>query len=192
MPFIPAAETPETDSQGNYVGWSNCQALYPTQRPPVPYGDQSNVDNTLYFEEGFKEVVGSLTEGRYLVLEKSGSALTNNARKDLLTATSATALHDSKSQRWVIHYTSNEESGIFTMSSALDGHWLGPAGTLVAQPANAAQVRISFLGNGHGYTLQYVSTGEYIDIGAKGDLKMDSAQQAPSQGFTIFSVSYHN
>lgn len=192
MPTIPDAETPESDSKGNYIGWSNCQALYPTQRPPVPYGEQSNVNNALFFEDGFKEVVGYLTEGRYLVLEKSGSALTNNARQGSLTATSVTALHDSKSQRWVIHYTEDKESEVFTVSSALDGRWLGPSGTLVDQGANAAPVRISFLGNGHGYTLQYVSTRQYIDIGPQGDLKMESAQQELSHGFNVFSVSYHD
>lgn len=192
MPIIPDAETPETDIKGNYIGWSNCQARYPTQRPPVPYGKQSNVKNALFFEDGFKEVVGYLTEGRYLVLEKSGSALTNNARRGSLSATSARALHDSKSQRWVIHYTADEESEIFTVSSALDGRWLGPSGTLVDRSANAAPVRISFLGNGHGYTLQYVSTGQYIDIGPQGNFKMQSAQQKLSQGFNVFSVSYHD
>lgn len=183
-----------TDSNGNYIGSAHCQAQYPTQRPPVPYGDQSNVNNTLFFEDGFKQVVGYLTEGRYLVLGKAGSALTSQGRRDHLAVTPATELHDSKAQRWVIHYTADEESDIFTISSALDGRWLGPRNMLVdnSQTSDAEQIRITFLGNGKGYTLQYVSDGRYIDVDHHGNLMMKGPQNPPTEGFQIFSVSYHN
>lgn len=194
LPDIPEAETPETDGSGNYVGSARCQARHPTQRPPVPYGEQDNVENTLFFEDGFKEVVGYLTEGRYLVWEKGGSALTSHARRDSLTVTPATESHTDKSQRWIIHYTEDEESDVFTISSALDGRWLGPRGILVDsdQGSDAEPVRISFLGNGNGYTLQYVGDGQYIDVDHRGNLVMKGAQRSPSEGFTVFSVSYHD
>lgn len=190
LPVIPEAQAPETDSKGNYVGSANCQARYPSQRPPVPYGKQDNADNTLFFEDGYKQVVGYLTEGRYLVLEKSGEALTNQAGSDSLTVSSATESHNAKSQRWVIHYTEDEESEIFTISSALDGRWLGPHGTMV-DIKHAEPVRVAFLGNGNGHTLQYVSNGEYIDVDSQGNLQIN-AQHCPSTGYIVFSVSYHD
>lgn len=180
------------DSSGNYIGSAHCQAMYPTQRPPVPYSNQTNVNNTLFFEDGFKQVVGYLTEGRYLVLEKAGSALTNKASRSYLTVTPATELHDAKSQRWVIHYTADEESEIFTISSALDGLWLGPRNMLADSSSYAEGIRITFLGNGNGYTLQYVNGGEYIDVDHRGNLMMRDASNPPSEGFQIYSVSYHN
>lgn len=183
-----------TGSNGDYIGSAHCQAQHPNQRPPVPYGNQDNVNNTLFFEDGFKQVVGYLTEGRYLVLEKAGSALTNEARRDYLAVTPATELHDAMAQRWVIHYTADEESEIFTLSSALDGRWLGPRNMLVdsSQSSDAEPVRITFLGNGNGYTLQYVNGGEYIDVDHRGHLMMRDAPRPPLEGFQIFSVSYHN
>lgn len=55
----------------------------------------------------------------------------------------------------------------------------------------AAPIRINFLGNGNGYTMQYVSSGKYIDIDSQGNL-VTSESQAPSQGFSVYSVSYHD
>lgn len=161
---------------GKYIGTSNCEAKYPTQRPTVPYGNQSNKTNALWFEEGYKEVIGYLTEGRYLTFESSGVALANSGNASKLSTTRAVADHSDKHQRWVIHYTADEESQIFQISSALDGKFIGAKGSLVTGRSKAANVKITFLGNGKGYSLQYE------DGTAVGSLK---------SGCKIWSVSYH-
>lgn len=141
----------------------------------------------MYFEEGFKEVVGYLTEGRYLVLEKSGSALDSSDKS--LKTTSATDAHESKAQRWIIHYNDDEESGIFTISSALNGKWIGTGGALVSS-SKAAPLRITFLGNGNGYNIQYTQTGQYITTDNFGAFTL--SRSAPSEGFKAYSVAYHD
>jgi phospholipase C len=166
-------------ASNSYVGTSNCQAKYPVQRPPVPYGQQNDTSEALWFEDGYKECVGYLTEGRYLVFERAGYALTNAG--DHLSISPAVPDHSKKNQRWVIHYSDGEESGLFLISSALDGKWLGPKGTLL--PANrsdqAAQVKITFLGNGRGYSLEYAAGSKEAGLGGKA-------------GFKVWSVTYHN
>lgn len=111
-----------------------------------------------------------------------------------MTTTPATENHTPKSQRWIIHYTEDEESEVFTISSALDGRWLGPRGSLIDsdQSANAEPVRISFLGNGAGYTLQYTGDGQYIDVDRHGGFRLAGAQQGPAEGYKVFSVTYHD
>ncbi|KAE8421216.1 phosphoesterase family-domain-containing protein [Aspergillus pseudocaelatus] len=194
LPSLPEAETPITNSNGDYVGWSQCESKFPNPRPPVPYGQQQNSTNALWFEDGYKEVVGYLTEGRYLVPEKGGVALTNSGKRNYVTVTTATENHDDKHQRWVIHYTDDPESGIFTISSALDGRWLGARGALLDsdQASDAEPVRITFLGNGLGYTLQYVNGNQYIDVNHGGQLNIATQPHSPDQGFKIFSVTYHD
>lgn len=182
------------DPSGNYIGTANCGNEHHIQQPDPPYGKQDDVTNTLYFEDGFKEVIGYLTEGRYLVLEKAGAALTNKPNRWPLTTSPGTELHNSKSQRWVLNCHGGEESGIFIMSSALDGRWLGARGKMLPsdEKPNAEPVRIKFLGNGRGHLLQYANGGEFIDINHVGGLKMRGSQDIPDQGYTIFSVSYYD
>ncbi|KAJ5970336.1 uncharacterized protein N7479_000254 [Penicillium vulpinum] len=194
LPNIPDAGTLETNEKGGYIGTSNCQARNKQTRPDVPYGKQPKEQstNTLWFEEGYKEVIGYLTEGRYLTFEKNGAALTNPGRGKKLTSTRATRKHNSKSQRWVIHYNKDEESNTFTISSALDGRWLGKNGALLSkdQASKAAEVKVTFLGKSRGYNLQFVDKKRYIDIDNRGQL--DDSKSQPSCGFDVFSVSYRD
>lgn len=185
-------DAPATNAAGAYVGTAQCEAKYSHPRPPVPYGQQ-NVTDALWFEDGFKEVVGYLTEGRHLVFEKAGFALTNNGKASHVTFTPATADHSSPNQRWVIHYSSGEESQIFTISSALDGKWLGKGGALLPakDSAQAVPVKLTFLGNGKGYTLQLVGGHGEIDIRENDGVSVNSALGS-ADGFKIWSVTYHN
>ncbi|KAJ5625030.1 hypothetical protein N7510_001339 [Penicillium lagena] len=194
LPNIPVAATPVTNSKGTYVGSAQCQAKYSSQRPPVPYGEQGDEESSLWFEEGYKQVVGYLTEGRYLTFEKGGSALTNPGRGDNLSSSPATSNHGAKSQRWVIHYNSDEESQQFTISSALDGRWLGAGGKLLPsdQSSNAAEVKVTFLGAGQGYSLQYVAGSAYIDVSQGGSLSVSQTHNVPANGFAVWSVSYRD
>ncbi len=87
-----------------YDGSVHCQALYPAQRPPVPYSTRGGVeaDVSLLVESGFKEVRGRLTEGRYLVFEIGGAALANSGGRGAAVS-EAVPKHDLKSQRWIAH-----------------------------------------------------------------------------------------
>jgi phospholipase C len=177
---------------GKYVGTANCQATHPVQRPPVPYGQQGNITDALWFEEGYKEVVGYLTEGRYLVFDKSGYALTNAGNNATQLSSSRTSAgYSDKRQRWVIHYSGGEQTQVFRISSALDGRWLGPKGTLLPaiEGNQAADVTITFLGNGQGYTLRYPDSTP-IEVDGKGMLDLQE-RKAPGKGYKIWSVSYH-
>ncbi|KAJ5921076.1 hypothetical protein N7466_009402 [Penicillium verhagenii] len=175
LPTIPDAETPDM-SGSSYTGTSNCEATYPVQRPTVPYGQQSNKTEALWFEDGYKEVVGYLTEGRYLTFESSGKALTNAGNVSRVSSTKALADHSDKHQRWVIHYTSDEESQVFQISSAVDSKWIGTNGSLASGRSNAANIKITFLGNGKGYSLQYEDGTTVAGL---------------ENGIKIWSVSYH-
>ncbi|KAJ6137275.1 Phosphoesterase [Penicillium samsonianum] len=196
LPNLPDAGTVDTNGKGGYTGTSNCQSRHKQTRPDVPYGNQSNETdvNTLWFEEGFKEVIGYLTEGRYLVFEKNGAAITNPAKGNRLASSHTSPQHNDKSQRWVIHYNDDEESHTFTISSALDGRWVGPGGALLpkGQSANAAQVHFTFLGSGLGYTMQFVEQGHYIDIDKHGKLNSGGGQAKPISGYKVFSVSFRD
>jgi phospholipase C len=74
----------------------------------------------------------------------------------------------------VIHYSGGEESQKFQVSSALDGKWIGPSGSLVASRSQAADIKASFLGNGQGYQLQYA----------------DGSAVGSEQSYKIWSVTY--
>lgn len=156
----------------------------------MPYGKQT-LEDSLYFEDGFKQVIGSLTEGRYLTFESNGYALTNPGSTkgkgtDALTATKTTSKHDSKNQRWVIH----SSNGTFQISSALDGQFIGKKGTLVAasqQAKSAANFEITFEA-GKGYSVQY-SGGKYLTIKSNG--KVDAEANSGVE-YDVYSVSYHN
>ncbi|KAL1961732.1 hypothetical protein VTN77DRAFT_1094 [Rasamsonia byssochlamydoides] len=197
VPSIPTAPAPHLSSSGVWDGTALCEAQYPNSRPPVPYGEQ-NLTESLFFEDGFKEVVGYLTEGRYLVFEMAGFALTNpSANANAMghvTVSPATPDHSSKNQRWVIHYSQGEESGIFKVSSAPDGRYIGAGGRLLpaSQQAQAADLRISFLGNGKGYTVQYADGNSSVIAIGDGVVTNSPQEQRPLTGVKIWSVSYHD
>ncbi|KAE8147071.1 phosphoesterase family-domain-containing protein [Aspergillus avenaceus] len=187
LPNLPKAEEPAM-LDGKYMGTANCEAAHPIKRPPVPYGQQSNISDCLWFEEGYKEVVGYLTEGRYLVFEKSGHALTNEGNAEQLSSSPAYADHSDEKQRWVIH---DSDDALFRISSALDGKWLGPDGSLlpIEEADRAADIQIRFLGNGQGYSLQYADS-TLIEIDTQGSLIMKGSK-ASAKGYKIWSISYH-
>lgn len=158
----------------------------------MPYGNQT-LEGSLVYEDGFKQVIGALTEGRYLTFEMNGYALTNPSSDAKATgsvsASKATSTHGSKNQRWIIHYANDTQNGIFQVSSALDGRFIGKNGSLVPaskQAASAANFNITF-SSGNGYSVEY--DGEYLTIGTNGKLITSTKSAA---GIQIYSVSYHN
>jgi phospholipase C len=168
------------DSKGNYIGYSQCEATYNVTRPPVPYGSQS-VSNSLVSEQGFKTVRGDLTEGRYLVIELNGYALSNGG--NAISATKATAQHNAKAQRWVAHQLTAGGND-FTFSSAVDGKFVDNRGNLVASSSQAATWTVADLGNGKGYAVN--GTSGYVQIGKDGGIGFGKL----GGGFSLFSVTY--
>ncbi|KAI9717574.1 MAG: hypothetical protein M1828_007135 [Chrysothrix sp. TS-e1954] len=183
IPAIPAAVSPSTNSKGSYNGYALCESAYPTARPPVPYASQS-ASNTLGSESGFKVVRGQLTEGRYLVLEMNGYALTNNGSSSLATS-SATATHSTKSQRFVVHQVTSGTNQ-FTISSTVDSKYITGSSTFGTGPS-AATFTVNDLGNGHGYTLYNTGTSKYLSIGSSGSLVYGTT--ATATGLSLFSVT---
>lgn len=126
-------------------------------------------------EQGFKCVRGQLTEGRYLTFEMNGYALTasnsTNSTNSTLIATKATAKHDSKAQRFVIHQSGSS----FTITAA-------PSGSAIY---NNTSFTIKDRGNGKGYILKR-GDGQYLAIDKSGHV----AFQKSSASFSIFSVTY--
>ncbi|KAJ9604008.1 hypothetical protein H2200_011530 [Cladophialophora chaetospira] len=182
LPSIPTAKAPHKDKSGVWDGSSHCEAQYAVQRPPVPYGNQTQKDS-LFSEKGFKSVRGYLTEGRYLTFESSGFALTNFGSKAMhVNATKATADHAAMAQRWVIHETATD-SRLYRFSSAVDGRYIG-ANLALVNETTAMVHNITYLGGGKGYSLQD-STGTYINVGSAGNVTMSSSEQS----FSIYSVT---
>jgi phospholipase C len=127
-----------------------------------------------------------------------GFALTNphadGNGEGMVSISRATSDHSNKSQRWVIHYYQDEESGVFTVSSALDGRWIGPFGRLLpaSQANNAAPLQFNFLGNGDGYTVKFANNAQGKIIGISDSGSLSTGSQQWFHGFSIWSVTYHD
>jgi phospholipase C len=195
IPYIPPATTPMEDNEGNWDSASVCQGIYgePPSHPPAPYGPANeNLDPSTLSEEGFKAVRGYLTEGRYLVFEMNGFALTNPGSSDI-TGTKSTADHRNKAQRWIVHAIGGtatgggEGSGSFIISSAADGRYIASHTSLSKSSSGAETYTVTDLGNGKGYSLMK-ENGKYLSIGADGVIGI---HETPS-GFQVYSVTYHS
>ena len=185
-----------TDDDGNYIGASVCNALYGNSNPPVPYGPENEavVPSTLS-EEGFKNVRGYLTEGRYLTFEMNGYAITNPSTMATdITGTTATADHSDITQRWVLHALDGtavhggQGAGVFIISSALDGRYIHDHTSLGRGTSGAENYTIADLGNGAGYTL-VKQNGKYLTVDDTGII--DITGDLPI-GFQVYSVTYQS
>ncbi|KAI9695152.1 MAG: hypothetical protein M1820_008858 [Bogoriella megaspora] len=152
LPAVPLAETPSTDASGTWNGYAVCEATYFVTQPPVPYGQQSS-STSLVTEDGFKKVIGYLTEGRYLVFESSGIALERTGN-GTVGAGIATSQHENQAQRWILHQLPDWQSSTetFEISSVIDGTYIGNGLDLV-KAGSAATITVKDLGNGKGYTM---------------------------------------
>jgi phospholipase C len=169
IPSMPNASYPSTDEKGNWNGYAVCESTYRVRRPPVPYGKQSEA-TSLVTEDGFKEVRGQLTEGRYLVFEMNGYALASSS--GALTVSKATSSHNTKSQRFVI----SGSASTFTLKD-VNGKTM----------SSSEEYTIVDMGNGEGYSIKK-STGQYVAINKQGKLTMEKT----AKGFATFSVTYGN
>ena len=171
---------------GNYIGAARCWSRFKYPRPPPPYGPENeNSDVTKLTEEGFKQVRGQLTEGRYLTFEMDGMALTKHGES--LFATGISVGHRDIRQRWVLHQQGPGISDIFTISSAASGKYVG-SGLALTEAEQAISLTIVDLGNGKGYTIS-TEDGRYLTVGPDGKLLYS---EQPLTGFNVFSVTYHS
>ena len=155
LPSMPNVLCPTRDKSGRWNGYAVCESTYKLQRPPVPYGKQSE-STSLVAEEGFKTMRSQMTEGRYLTLEMENYALTNYEGN--LTTTKATTQHDSKAQRFVIYQSGTK----YSIKSTLNGtSVVGPAA--MKKGGSISTFTVTDLGNGQRYTVQAAS-GQFQSI----------------------------
>jgi len=185
LPSLPDAPAPHTNAQGVYDGSSYCESLYSITRPQVPYTSQVAPDNvSSYSEQGFKQMRGTLTEGRYIVLEFGGYALTNTGKPATnFTATKATSTHSDVDQRWVVHALTTGGSE-FLISSAKDGRYIG-AHTGLIDNSNGAEAYTVEFAAGQGYALKK-ENGKYVTVDGSGNVQIE---RDPSY-FAAYSVTY--
>jgi phospholipase C len=185
LPSLPDAPAPHTDPNGAYDGAAYCESLYSVTRPTVPYSSQIAADKvSVLSESGFKPMRGSLTEGRYIVLELAGYALANPGNSTTgLAASKAVGSHNDIRQRWIVH-SQVEGGNKFTISSAVDARYLAPDSGLVSDVNQAGDFIITFK-TSEGYSLQN-EDGNYVSIGSSGSVLL--TDQATY--FKAFSVTY--
>lgn len=121
---------------------------------------------------------GALTEGRFIVFEQGGWALTSGGKD--FQASKATATHNDANQRFVVHALV-EGGNIFTISDSKDGKYCGSEdGT-----ANGAETyRVTYVA-GNRYALMK-ATGTFVAIDTKGDVHTS----AEASYFKAYSVTY--
>jgi phospholipase C len=155
-----------------------CEATYPTLRPPAPYGNQIAA-NVLFSLDGFKTVRGGLTEGRYPVFESNGYALTNPGTTDnQFTSTAAISDHSD------IHSLFNDGES-FNITSVVDSKHIPQHSSLATDVSGAEVCVIQYQGSGQGYSLQK-ENGKYLNLNSDGSISVDSTLA----GYSIFSVTY--
>lgn len=169
---------------GNYMGSARCRAEHKDRRPPVPYGkENAGQDVSKLTEEGFKQVRGALTEGRYVTFETKGMALTNIDNQ--IRFTRATAAHSDIKQRWVLHQKGGGDSNVFTISSAADRKHIG-SGACLTTAESAEHFTIAVLENAGGYTV--TAEGQYLGVSPRGKVHFSATESV----FSLFSVTYHS
>lgn len=185
IPSLPDAPAPHTNAEGVYDGSSYCESLYAVTRPEVPYTNQISPDEVgSLSENGFKEMRGALTEGRYIVFEYGGYALTNAGKPATdFTATKATSAHSDVGQRWVVHALTTGGNE-FTISSARDGRYVGAHTGLIDNDGGAETYTVAFKA-GEGYALQK-ENGKYVTVDGSGNVQITSDVTY----FKAYSVTY--
>ncbi|KAJ5218926.1 non-hemolytic phospholipase C precursor [Penicillium cinerascens] len=197
LPNEPSDYSGDIAELGSLTGpWAQpslCLSEYPDNQPAVPFGSaNANQNMSLLVEEGFKQVRGQLSEGRYLVFEISGFALTN-VRGKIVDLSPATAAHEDIRQRWVIHAADDAPIPTsFYIQSALDKTYLGadPLGSLVKNVKDAQAFTFEYQPNGATYTVQLSGqSNRWVSF-----LEVNSSlawKDAGAGNFKIFSVAYH-
>ncbi|KIK54173.1 hypothetical protein GYMLUDRAFT_264781 [Collybiopsis luxurians FD-317 M1] len=164
---------------------------------PVPYGKQTPADS-LFTETGFKTVRGSLTEGRYLVIESSRNNLALSFNGSSLGTSPATSNKlDTPSQRFVIHATDpavatgksfRVSSAAFVMDATNPANATTPfldSNLHFGSINSSAVFNITYEGAGV-YNFKENGSGKFLSISNNGV----PALSGDAEDFNIFSVSF--
>lgn len=81
---------------------------------------------------------------------------------------------------------------MFKISSSLDGRWVGPNGKFLPKDKkdSAADVSITFGGNGAGYSLEFAG-GNGVESSVADPQSKMTLKDGSSGGFKVWSVTYH-
>ncbi|KAK9461076.1 phosphoesterase family-domain-containing protein [Lipomyces oligophaga] len=177
-------------SDGAYVATDNCQndnegLIF----PPVPYGNQT-IEDSLWTEDGFKPVRGSLTEGRYLTFVSQ----VDNQYYGLARYHTSTNLHSlvidddfkDKKHRFYLLQQGDAFSKRFKLRSAIGGY-ITAKGLFNPDHDQAAIFTIEFTAS-KGYSLYLPSKG-YLALSA------DALTWFWSDDvyyYSVMSVTYNN
>lgn len=100
-----------------------------------------------------------MTEGRYLVFESNGNALTFSSGLKGLGIGKAVPQHDNDEQRFILHATAPPPATTFNIQFAGSPNrgFIDENNLETASISNAATFNITDLGNGKGYTIEQIS-----------------------------------
>lgn len=102
-----------------------------------------------------------MTEGRYLVFESNGLALSWDSNAKGLGTGQAVANHDNDEQRFILHATQPPPATTFNLQFAGSPNrgFIDANNKETSSMSNAVVFNITDLGSGKGYTIQQVSNG---------------------------------
>ncbi|KAG8415828.1 hypothetical protein J3459_014035 [Metarhizium acridum] len=188
---------------GPWVGAAKCLQDHKSNKPPIPYGKQNaDQDMAQLVEDGFKQVRGQLTEGRYLTFETFGLALASyNAT--VVSFSLATENHSNPDQRWIIHTVGGPGAGDqFYIQSAVSKKYISgwPIGLLTSDVNKAQAFKITYNPKGSKYSLRLSNKpNSFLAPDQKrrrravnGTVSAAVNWEASFGEFTIYSVSYHS
>ncbi|KZO90883.1 phosphoesterase-domain-containing protein [Calocera viscosa TUFC12733] len=167
---------------GLLAGAEYCQAKWEGNvNAIIPYGLQTP-EEALAVEAGFRPVRGAITEGRYLVLESSGFALSANGA--LGVASPLDKKETDATQRFVIHAPNplDVDATVFSISNG-DKYINTQLG--LDSSANAAIWNVTFTASTMSYDIKDTKSGMYLTLtSSKPVLGNDPAP------FKIYSVTF--
>lgn len=164
-------------------------ASLPSARPPVPYGEQTALDS-LYTEDGYKQVRGQLTEGRHLVFTQVANgteyALVSHYDSVYLKNSEAAEDYSSTVERFVLYQVGDEFSDEFYIKSYHDTY-LHYSGEFYPTKAEASTFIINYVSS-KGYTIKSLDLGDkYLSVRTT---KYSPTFTPAKSYFNIFSVTY--
>ncbi|OAA53342.1 Phosphoesterase [Cordyceps fumosorosea ARSEF 2679] len=205
VPPIAAVRMPETDPDkswsgnltlgsldGPWVGPAKCLQEHGIgNRPPVPFGkENANQDMSSLVEDGFKTMRGQPTEGRYVVFQANGKALTN--QKDGVSLSSGNQKHDKIEQRWILH-SLTDYGKQFYLQSAKDKQYIQAGDKLTSDKNKALTFTIDYHADTATYTLSTGSDKRALTVETRTHRRSVKREVNWSWGdakFTAYAVSY--
>lgn len=218
LPSITSVRTPEALNEDNWsgnltlgsltgpwVGPSKCNGGYSHGNyPAVPYGtDNANAVMDNLVEEGYKEVRGAITEGRYVTIESQGLGL-GRAKTGEIIGIAAADKHEDSSQRWILTNSDGNRFGnSFLVQSASDKTYIGTNGRLTKDKSQAQAFIFEYQASGATYTLRQAGAGngQYLSFTKRttkkrGNLKCRDTGTVNWRGaktsFKVFGVNYRS